>query len=87
MQASIDLTGAVISYKKLRKPSTMSESFHILKEAEIIPPELSKQMVQMTGFQNIIAHDYEDLNYDIVYAVLQNRLSHIENLLDKIKLI
>ncbi len=87
MQASIDLTEAVISYKKLRKPSTMSESFHILEEADIITPELSQQMIKMTGFRNIIAHDYENLNYDIVYDVLQNRLSNIENLLDKITLV
>ncbi len=40
MQASIDLSEAVISYKKFRKPSTMSESFHILEEADIIPSDL-----------------------------------------------
>jgi uncharacterized protein YutE (UPF0331/DUF86 family) len=85
MQAAIDLSEAVISYKKLRKPSTMSESFHILNEAGIIPPELTEHMVKMTGFRNIIAHDYENLNYDIVYDVLQNRLANIENFLEAIQ--
>lgn len=85
MQASIDLSEAVISYKKFRKPSTMSESFHILEEADIIPSDLREQMVNMTGFRNIIAHDYENLNYDIVYDVLQNRMINIEKFLDLIK--
>ncbi len=85
MQASIDLSEAVISYKKFRKPSAMSESFYILEEADIIPSDLREQMVNMTGFRNIIAHDYENLNYDIVYDVLQNKLKNIEKFLDFIK--
>ncbi|MBI5099549.1 MAG: DUF86 domain-containing protein [Nitrospirae bacterium] len=84
VQAAIDLAEAVISYKNLRKPSTMSESFHILQEENIIPPELTDQMIKMTGFRNVIAHDYEKLNYDILYEVLQNRLQNIETFLDKV---
>jgi uncharacterized protein YutE (UPF0331/DUF86 family) len=84
MQSSIDLAEAVISYKKLRKPATMGESFHILQEEEIITPELTGQMVKMTGFRNVIAHDYEKLNYDIVYDVLKNKLQYIDDFLDKI---
>jgi uncharacterized protein YutE (UPF0331/DUF86 family) len=84
MQASIDLAEAVISYKKSRKPTTMGESFHILHEEEIITPELTGQMVKMTGFRNVIAHDYEKLNYDIVYDVLKNKLQYIDDFLDKI---
>jgi uncharacterized protein YutE (UPF0331/DUF86 family) len=83
-QATIDLSEAVIAYKNLRKPSTMSESFRILQEEGIISSDLTAQMVGMTGFRNVIAHDYETLNYDIVYDVLQNRLKHIEDFLQKI---
>ncbi|HDO25704.1 MAG TPA: DUF86 domain-containing protein, partial [Nitrospirae bacterium] len=67
IQSTIDLAEAVIVFKNLRKPSTMSESFHILHEAGIVPVDLTDQMVRMTGFRNIIAHDYEKLNYDIMH--------------------
>jgi uncharacterized protein YutE (UPF0331/DUF86 family) len=87
VQATIDLAEAVIAFKNLRKPSTMSESFYILNEAGIVPPDLTEQMVKMTGFRNVIAHDYEKLNYDIVYDVLQNRLANIEKFLGAIKTI
>jgi len=87
MQATIDLAEAVIAFKNLRKPSTMSESFYILNEADIVPPDLTEQLVKMTGFRNVIAHDYEKLNYDIVYDVLQNRLVNIERFLEAIKTI
>ena len=78
MQATIDLSEAVIAYKSLRKPSTMSESFHILREEEIITADLAEEMIKMTGCRNVIAHDYEKLNYDILYDVLQKRLIYIE---------
>ena len=78
IQSTIDLAEAIISYKNLRKPSTMSESFHILREEAIITDEVTDQLVKMTGFRNVIAHDYEKLDYDIVYDVLKNRLSTVE---------
>jgi uncharacterized protein YutE (UPF0331/DUF86 family) len=87
MQATIDLAEAVIAFKNLRKPSTMSESFHILAEADILSQDVTGQMVGMTGFRNVIAHDYEKLNYDIVYDVLQNRLKSIGDFLEAIKTI
>ncbi len=76
-QATIDLAEAVISFKNFRKPTTLSESFHILNEEKIISGGLAEKMIRMVGFRNVIAHDYEKINYDIVYDVLHNRLKDI----------
>ena len=81
IQGTIDLAEAVLAYKKLRKPSTLSEIFHILNEEKIITKELTDHMVAMTGFRNILAHDYEKINYAIVHDVLQNRLPDVETFL------
>jgi len=81
VQATIDLAEAYIGYKKFRKPSTMSETFHILNEEKIINADLTEKMVKMTGLRNIIAHDYEKINYEIVVDVIQNRLTDIEKFL------
>jgi len=79
VQSAIDLAEAAIAYKNFRKPATLSESFYILEENGIIPRELTEKMVRMTGFRNIVAHDYEKLDYEIVYDVLKNRLRDIGN--------
>jgi uncharacterized protein YutE (UPF0331/DUF86 family) len=81
IQGTIDLAEAILAYKKLRKPSTLSEIFYILNEEKIITSEITQYMVAMTGFRNILAHDYEKINYAIVYDVLQNRLPDIETFL------
>lgn len=78
VQAAIDLADITVSLKKLRKPSTLSESFDILGEENIISAELREKLVKMVGFRNVIAHDYEDVDENIVYDVLQNRLQDIK---------
>ena len=77
-QAVIDLAEAVIAHNDFRKPSTMSDAFYILNEEKIIPVKLTEKLVRMVGFRNVLAHDYEDIDYDIVYKVLQEGLNDIE---------
>jgi len=81
-QATIDLAEAVLAYKKLRKPTTMSDTFYILNEENIINKELTEKMVGMTGFRNVIAHDYGKVNYDLVYNILQKDREDIEKFVE-----
>jgi uncharacterized protein YutE (UPF0331/DUF86 family) len=83
-QSSIDLADALIAYKNFRKPATLGESFRILEENGVILPELTEKMVKMTGFRNVVAHDYDKINYDIIYDMLQNRLDDIKVFLEVI---
>lgn len=81
IQATIDLAEAIVAHKNLRKPTTMSENFYILQEAGIIEPNLAKALAKMVGFRNILAHDYEVIDYNIVFDVLHNKLKDIETFL------
>lgn len=69
-RATIDLAEAVIAYKKFRKPTTMSECFHILFDEKIIFERLRDKLVGMVGFRNIMALDYDDVDYEIVYELI-----------------
>lgn len=84
-QSTIDLAETFIAFKKFRKPTTMSESFHILEENGVIDHDLTKKMVNLTGFRNIMAHDYENVDYGIVYGVLHNGLKDIEQLVSRLE--
>jgi uncharacterized protein YutE (UPF0331/DUF86 family) len=81
IQSTIDLAEAVISYKDFRKPSTMSEAFCILNEEGIISSDLKTKMSKMVGFRNLIAHDYDEINYEIAYSILQESISDIHEFL------
>lgn len=84
IQSTIDLAEAVIAFKNFRKPATMGEAFYILNEEGIIESELTEKMVKMTGFRNVIVHDYEKIDYDIVYNILHQKLKDIEYFFKKI---
>lgn len=83
-QATIDLAEAIVSYKNFRKPSTMSESFYILNEEKMISDKLTEKMAKMAGFRNVMAHDYEKIDYEIVYDVLQNGSKDVEEFISAI---
>ena len=38
-------------------------------------------MVKLVGFRNVLAHEYEELNYEILYDVLKIRLQDIKEFL------
>jgi len=84
-QSAIDLAEAVLSFKNLRKPTTLGETFTILEESGIIDKDLTTKMKNMVGFRNILARDYAEINYDIVYDILQNRLFDIERFIQQIE--
>lgn len=77
-QATIDLADAVIAYKKFRKPTTMAECFHILFEEKIIKDDLRDKLVGMVGFRNVMAHDYDNVDYEIVYNVIHKGVKDLE---------
>ena len=85
VQATIDLAEAVIAYKGFRKPTTMREAFDILNEEHLIPAGLTNELVKMVGFRNIIAHDYESLDYEILFKVLHTGKEDIEKFLKNIE--
>lgn len=84
-QATLDLGEAIIALKEFRRPGTYSEVFYILDEEEFISKDLSEKLVNMTRFRNIIAHDYEKVDFGILYDALQNRLSDIDKFLKVVK--
>lgn len=52
----------------------------IFESEGLIKEEMREQWTEMIGFRNALVHDYLDIDRDIVYDVLQNRLEEIERL-------
>lgn len=85
VQATLDLGEAIIAFNDFRRPGTYTEVFYILDEEKLISKDLSEKLVNMTKFRNIIAHDYEKVDFGILYDALQNRLIDIETFIGAVK--
>jgi uncharacterized protein YutE (UPF0331/DUF86 family) len=85
VQSSIDLAEAVVAYKKLRKPATLSDNFLVLNKDGLIDDKLAQQLIAMVGFRNIIVHQYREVDEEIVIDILQNHLIDIEKFIEIIQ--
>lgn len=83
-QSVIDLAGAFIAYNHFRQPISPRESFDILCEEKIITHSMQESLRNLVGFRNILAHEYTDIKYDIVYDVLKKRIMEVKKFADKI---
>lgn len=84
-QATIDLSEAFVAYKKYRQPMSARDSFDILFEERVISQSMREILRGLVGFRNILAHEYADIKYDIVYDVLQKQINDVKKFADKIK--
>jgi len=58
----------------LRMPSTYAEAFEVLGEAGILTAAQREAMVRMSGFRNLIVHEYARIDPAMVVRVLRERL-------------
>jgi len=70
-----DIAGHIIADKKLRVPASYADAFRSLREADIISAELLGIMEKMAKFRNIVVHQYEKVDAEIVILILQKHLA------------
>ncbi len=74
VQISIDIGSHIISCTDSPTPSTMGQVFEILSRANIISVELAERMKKSVGFRNLAVHNYDAINWKIVYAIATQHL-------------
>ena len=73
-QAAQDLANRVIRIRQLGIPQNARESFSLLADAQLLPPELANTLSKMVGFRNIALNEHQKLNIDILRAVIDKHL-------------
>ena len=68
----IDMANHIVRIKKLGWPKESSDSFTLLKKADIIDAELEKKLTGMVGFRNVVTHQYREIDYKRVEAIIDN---------------
>lgn len=78
IEACIDVASHAVSDRGLPVPSTYAETFETLARAGLLPPDLARVMADMTGFRNIVVHDYTRVDAATVVRVLRDHLGDFE---------
>ncbi len=86
IQGCIDIAGHIVSDNNWGVPGSMAAVFDILCEKKVISDRSSKVMRSMTGFRNLIAHEYAEMDMNKVYEVFNGRLGDFNVFLKEIAL-
>lgn len=74
VQTAVDIALHILSDLKVPAPDTMSESFRILEKHGILSSELSARLFSAVGFRNVAVHQYQKIDWDIVYHIIWNEV-------------
>ena len=78
IQSAIDLAAHIVASEGLGISDTIRGHFVLLENAKVITKALSQKMQSMVGFRNIAIHDYENLDIEILKAILSEHLKEFE---------
>ena len=71
IEACLDVASHIVADRGLRAPSTYAETFEILVQAGLMSPGLGQVMIEMTGFRNVIVHEYTRVDAEVVIRILR----------------
>ena len=55
-------------------PKTMGQTFEALAQSGIIDADLAIRLRKSVGFRNVMVHNYDDVNWEIVYGICSRHL-------------
>jgi uncharacterized protein YutE (UPF0331/DUF86 family) len=84
LQYIIDICSHIISDDGLEEPVFLSDMAAILAKEKIIRKELEQPLKDMIGLRNIIAHQYGDIDFKILYRIVRNELKDVYIFLEDI---
>jgi uncharacterized protein YutE (UPF0331/DUF86 family) len=73
-ELAIDIANYLIKKKKLGLPQDSADAFVLLQRAGLISEELMNHMKGMVGFRNVVVHEYQKLDLNIMVNVIEHHL-------------
>jgi len=84
VQVCVDIAAHLISDYNCDVPETMGGAFTSLLQANVISEPLAGTMRSAVGFRNIAVHNYEEINWDIVFAICTEHLGDFKGFAQEI---
>jgi uncharacterized protein YutE (UPF0331/DUF86 family) len=77
IETCADVANHVIADRSLDVPSTYAEAFEVLIRAGLLDDDLGAVMIRMTGFRNVVVHEYARIDAEIVVRILRDHLDDL----------
>ena len=74
VQICVDIGNHILLDYKTPTPSTMADTFKYLAENKLITEQNAQDLAHAVGFRNIAVHQYENIDCNIVFSIINNHL-------------
>ena len=74
IELCVDIANHIISDAAYRIPNTYADTFEVLYENQLIGKAIYDKLVKMTKFRNIVIHQYDKIDEEIVVSILNKNL-------------
>jgi uncharacterized protein YutE (UPF0331/DUF86 family) len=78
VEICLDIANHIISDKGFRRPVGYADHFAVLHENEILNAKLTKRMMKIAKFRNLIVHNYDKIEAEIIVGILKKNLPDFE---------
>jgi uncharacterized protein YutE (UPF0331/DUF86 family) len=78
IEICVDISNHIISEGGMRVPVSYADAFKILHENGVIDSDLLDTMAKMAKFRNVVVHQYEEVDAEIVVLILKKHLCDFE---------
>ncbi len=74
IEVLFDVGKLLIIAENLRRPEDNQDIFSVLGTAKILPANMIGKLAGLANFRNILVHDYEKIDRNIIFEKLRNNL-------------
>jgi len=78
VQLCVDIASHIISQSDESAPATMGEVFSALERMDIISAGTSESMKKSVGFRNVAVHNYDAINWEIVFSICRKSVPEFQ---------
>jgi len=79
VQICVDIAAHLIANSAVKAPETMGQSFDVLASMGVIELDLATRLKKSVGFRNLAVHNYDEINWAIVYHIAKFHLIDFED--------
>ncbi|MBI5197508.1 MAG: DUF86 domain-containing protein [Nitrospirae bacterium] len=78
IECCADIANHIIADGNMRSPTGYSDTFRVLTENQVTGQDLGAIMEKMSKFRNVVVHQYEEVDVEIVIVILRKHLQDFD---------
>ena len=78
IEVLLDVAKLVIIAYEFKRPEELQEVFYVLRDKSVINDVLYDKLAGVSSFRNVLIHEYQKIDRELVYKYLQNNIDQFK---------